>query len=357
MSDASLRTGAAVTPPVQKSRIDMRRVRFILLIAVPFVGIVAGLYFYLTGGRFQATDNAYVKADMVAISPDVPGRIVKVFVGQNEMVKKGAPLFEIDPEPYRIAVERDQSMLDKAYNSIEATKAQYRATLAQLDLAQNNVTFYQHEFERQSSLADRKFASVQVLDSARHNLDVARRLTGVLKESIAQAVANLGGDPALPTEKNPSYLTALAALDNAKLNLDRTIVRAPFDGIVGAKPQPGDYVGPGTPVVSIISNQNVWIEANFKETQLTHVLPGQEASVIIDTYPDHKWRGHVASIAQATGSEFSLLPAQNATGNWVKVVQRIPVRIEVDAREGDPLIRAGMSAEVEIDTQSGTSAH
>ncbi len=357
MSTTSLRAGEAAAPSVQKQKYDMRRLRLILLIVVPVIAIVVGLYFYLTGGRYQSTENAYAKADMVTISPDVPGRIVKVMVTQNQMVKASDPLFVIDPDPYRIAVERDQAMLDKARSGVEAMKAQYRSAVAQLGLAQNNVDFYQHEYERQTALVKREFASAQAVDAARHNLDVSVRLVDVLKESIAQIVANLGGDPNAPVEKDTSYLTALAALDNARLNLGRTMVRAPFDGIVGDKPQPGDYVAPGTPVVSIISTQNVWIEANFKETQLTHVVPGQDVEVVVDTYPDHTWRGHVGSIAQGTGAEFSLLPPQNATGNWVKVVQRIPVRIDLDIKEDDPIIRAGMSASVEIDTGSGKSSH
>ncbi|MFZ3035159.1 MAG: HlyD family secretion protein [Parvibaculum sp.] len=331
---------------------DRTSLRQLLMIVVPVLALVVIGYFYFTSGRYVSTDNAYVKADMVSVSPDVGGRIVAVFIRQNEVVKVGAPLFQIDPKPYKIALAESNAQLQAAEANVKSLKAKYQMTLAQLELAKSNVDYYSREFQRQASLAKSKYASQAKLDTARHNLDTAVQLGNMLKQSIGQTVAMLDDKPDAPVEEHSAYQQAEATRDNAALNLDRTTVRAPFDGVLGKQPQVGDNVAPGTPVVSIISQQNVWVEANFKETDLANVRPGQKVTIDIDTYPDHPWTGRVLSISQATGSEFSVLPAQNATGNWVKVVQRIPVRILIDRNQGDPEIRAGMSVEAEIDTES-----
>lgn len=347
-------TFAPVTSAARRILGDRASLRPILMIGVPAIAVLTILFFYLTGGRYVSTDNAYVKADMVSVSPDVGGRIVKVFVKQNQAVKVGDPLFQIDPEPYKIALAETDAQLASAESEVRSLKAKYNMTIAQIGLGQTSIDYYNREFKRQSELAKHSFASQSNLDTARHNLDTAVQLLAVMKESLAQISAQLDGHPESPVEDHASYLSAKAQRDNAALNLERTTVRAPFDGIAGRQPQVGDNVSPGVPVVSLISNENVWVEANFKETDLTNVHPGQTATIHIDTYPDHDWVGHVGSIAQATGSEFSILPAQNATGNWVKVVQRIPVRISIERNPGDPAVRAGMSVEVEIDTHSAS---
>tara|TARA_R110000824_G_scaffold366730_3_gene555810 strand:+ start:75372 stop:76469 length:1098 start_codon:yes stop_codon:yes gene_type:complete len=325
--------------------------RQILMIVVPALALLLIGYFYLISGRYVSTDNAYIKADMVAVSPDVGGRIVKVFVDENEEVKAGAPLFQIDPVPYKLALAEADAQLLAATSNVKSLKAKYQMTVAQLGLAKSNVDYYTREFNRQSELAKSKFASQAKLDTARHNLDTAIQLGAMLKESIGQTVAMLDDTPEAPVEEHSSYMQAKAARDNAALNLEHTIIRAPFDGVLGRQPQVGDNVAMGTPVVNIVSRDSVWVEANFKETDLANVHPGQHATINIDTYSSHPFEGRVLSISQATGSEFSILPAQNATGNWVKVVQRIPVHISIDRKDGDPAIRAGMSVEAEIDTQ------
>tara|TARA_R110002124_G_scaffold78284_11_gene209112 strand:+ start:6538 stop:7623 length:1086 start_codon:yes stop_codon:yes gene_type:complete len=338
---------------------DTQSLRQILMLGVPAFALLVIGYFYATSGRYVTTDNAYVKADMVSVSPDVGGRIIKVLVKQNEFVKAGDPLFQIDPEPYKLVLAESEAQLRAAVSNINSMKAKYHMTVAQVGLAKSNVDFYTREYDRQSSLAKAKFASQAKLDTAKHNLDTAIQLGGMLKESIGQTVAMLDDKPDAPAEEHSSYMQAKAARDNAALNLERTTVRAPFDGVLGRQPQVGDNVAMGTPVVSIISQSNVWVEANFKETDLANVHPGQKATIDINTYPDHPWEGRVLSISQATGSEFSILPAQNATGNWVKVVQRVPVRILIEQHEGDPVIRAGMSVDAEIDTHSDadTTSH
>lgn len=333
---------------------DRVSARQFLMMVVPGIALLLIGYVYLTSGRWVSTDNAYVKADMVSVSPDVSGRIVQVFINQNDPVKAGDALFEIDPEPYRLKLQEADAALQAASSNVKSMQAKYQMTVAQLGLAKSNVDFYTREFNRQASLAKANVASQSKLDTARHNLETAVQLGAVLKQSIGQTVAVLDDKPDAPVEEHSSYLQAKATRDNAALNLARTTVRAPFDGVLGRQPQVGDNVITGTPVVSIVSQKNVWVEGNFKETDLENVHAGQDAEVTIDTYPDHPWHGHVLSIAQATGSEFSVLPAQNATGNWVKVVQRVPVRIAVDQQAGDPVIRAGMSAEIEVDTQSGS---
>ncbi|HUD52814.1 HlyD family secretion protein [Parvibaculum sp.] len=349
-------TFAPVSSAARRILSDREQLRPLLLIGVPALLLVAMAWFYFTAGRYVSTDNAYVKADMVSVSPDVGGRIVEVFVRQNQFVKAGDPLFQIDPAPYKIALAEADAQLATATANVKSLRAKYDMTIAQLALSDSSIAYYKREFERQASLAKRSFASQANLDTARHNFDTATQLDGVLRQSLAQIAAQLDGKPDAPVEEHASYLAAKAQRDNAALNLERATVRAPFDGVAGKQPQVGDQVSPGMPVVSLVSNEKVWIEGNFKETDLTNVHPGQTASIDIDTYPGHAWTGHVASISQATGSEFSVLPAQNATGNWVKVVQRIPVRIAIDRKPGDPEIRAGMSVDVEIDTKSQPAA-
>lgn len=345
-------TFAPVSSAARRLMSDRTQLRPILLIGIPAFLIATIAYFYITGGRYVTTDNAYAKADMVSVSPDVGGRIVEVFVKENQFVKAGDPLFQIDPAPYRIALAQADAQLATATANVKALRAKYQMTMAQLGLSATSIAYYKREFERQSALAKRSFASQSSLDTARHNLDTASQLDGVLRQSLEQISAQLDGAPDAPVESHASYLAAKAQRDNAALNLERATVRAPFDGVTGKQPQVGDQVAPGMAVVTLVSHDNVWIEGNFKETDLTNVHPGQIAEIDIDTYPGRKWSGHVASISQATGSEFSVLPAQNATGNWVKVVQRIPVRIAIDRKPGDPEIRAGMSANIEIDTKS-----
>jgi membrane fusion protein (multidrug efflux system) len=349
-------TFAPVTGAARRLIADRQSLRPILMIGVPVLLLALIGYYYIMSGRYVSTDNAYVKADMVSVSPDVGGRIVQVFVKQNEFVRAGDPVFQIDPAPYKLALAEADAQLKAAASNVYSMKAKYQMTVAQLALAQSNVEFYGRELKRQSALAKASFASQSKLDTAQHNFDTAVQLGGVLKQSIAQIAATLDNQPDAPIEEHSSYMQAKATRDNAALNLERTTVRAPFDGVLGKQPQVGDNVAPGVPVVSIVSEQNVWVEANFKETDLTNVQPGQTATLDIDTYPGHHWTGRVLSISQATGSEFSVLPAQNATGNWVKVVQRIPVRIAIEHRAGDPQVRAGMSVEAEIDTHSGQTA-
>lgn len=338
---------AASAPPRSRTR---RTVRGVLLIAGPVVVAVVAAYFYFTGGRIVETDNAYVKADMAIVSAEVAGPIADVMVRENQNVKRGDVLFTVDRRPFQVALDRAHAQLGAVNDVVESFRASYRQTSEQLALARTNAAYEQREFERLSALAGRKLASEVDVDEARHKRDVANQEIEVTQRALEQILARLGGDLDRPVTEQSAYLAAKATLDAAALDIERTVVRAPFDGIASKVPTVGQYVAPGAAVMSIVSNHDMWIEANYKETELTHVLPGQAVEVELDTYPGRTWRGRVESISQATGAEFSVIPAQNATGNWVKVAQRIPVRIAVETRPNDPELRVGMSAIVSIDT-------
>jgi membrane fusion protein, multidrug efflux system len=329
-----------------------KRWRKPLLLVVPLLVVAIGAFFYFTGGRYVSTDNAYVRADNVTVSAEVSGPIVSVAVRDNEHVAKDQVLFRIDEQPFRIALDRAGAALRAEREQIESLKAQYGETVEALKLAETNAAFARREFDRQAKLARTKVASEATLDSARNKYDQATQQIAVTRQQIAQIRAKLGGDPDAPAEDRASYQQAKAAVADATLNLAHTVVHAPFAGVASNKPQVGAYVTAGDAVMSVVADAGAWIEANFKETDLTHVVPGESVTVTVDTYPDHEWHGTVESISQATGAVFSVIPPQNATGNWVKVVQRIPVRIALTSAADAPPLRAGMSTQVEIDTGS-----
>jgi membrane fusion protein (multidrug efflux system) len=321
-----------------------------LLTAGPLVVLIGAVYVYLTTGRFIGTDNAYVKSDIGIVAAQVAGPIVEVAVRENQPVSQGDVLFTIDATPFRLNVDRANAQLGAIHDYVEGIRASYRQKLEQLELDRTNAAYEKRELERLQALSARKLASDADVDEARHKTDVANQEAVVTQRDLDRIRAQLGGDPDRPLTEQAAFLAAKSMLDTAALDLEHTVVRAPFDGIASKVPQVGHYVSPGTPIMSVVSNHDMWIEANYKETELTHVAVGQPVTIKLDTYPDHEWRGRVQSISQATGAEFSVLPAQNATGNWVKITQRIPVRISVQTRPNDPLLRVGMSDEVEIDT-------
>lgn len=343
---------AATPPAAGGARVRHRRrgLRRLLLALGPLVVAAGAAYFYVTGGRYVSTDDAYVKAGTVQVAAEVDGRISAVEQADNTHVQAGTVLFRLDPAPFQIALARADANLANTRAAIESLKAQYRQKEDELALARATEAFQARQYQRQLDLSKRKMASEQALDTARHQFDMARQQIAVLQQEAAQILAGLGGDADIPIERHPQYLAAKAARDQAALDLAHTVVRAPIAGVVGHMPQPGEYVKTGAPVVNLVSDSNVWVEANFKETELTHLRQGQQATVTVDAYPDRVWRGRVQSLSQATGSETSILPAQNATGNWVKVVQRVAVRIALDPSVDAPPLRAGMSTTVEVDT-------
>jgi membrane fusion protein (multidrug efflux system) len=326
--------------------------RGVMMIAGPAAILVAGGYYYVVTGRYVSTDNAYVKADKVVISTDVSERVIEVAVRENDAVAEGQILFRLDPEPFRISFSRAEAQLKNALQEIEVLQATRRQKQAELKIAESDVDYHQRTFARQDELGQRGIISQAKLDEARRDMRAALQRVLAIRQEIERVTASLGGEPELPKEKHPSVLAAKSAVDQAALELRRTTVKAPAAGVVtNVTLQAGEHVRAGTPVFSLVRAGRVWIDANLKETDLTHVRPGQQAEVRIDTYPERTWRATVVSISPATGSEFALLPPQNASGNWVKVVQRLPVRLSLVAAPSDPPLRAGMSAHVSIDTQ------
>jgi len=329
-----------------------RRWRRLLLALGPIAVLVGAGYVYATGGRYQGTDNAYVKAHMVSIAPEISGRVVSVPVHENEVVKQGDVLLQIDPEPLKIALAGAQAELAAAKNEIEAQKAAYRQRQADLQMANDNIGLAQREYARRQKLFAAKTISESDFDEARNQYSVMQATAAGVKQDILRILSDLNGNPDIAPEDHPRVQAAQAKVDQAELDLRRATIAAPGAGVVSQidNVRPGTYVSAGRPAFSLVSDQDVWVEANLKETDMTFVRPGQPATIEVDTYPNVEFRGTVESVGAATGSEFSALPAQNATGNWVKVVQRIPVRLKITPAPDQPPLRAGMSVVVAIDT-------
>jgi membrane fusion protein (multidrug efflux system) len=339
-------------PEAPAARADrVRRLRRLLMVVVPGVALLAGGAIYALTGRTVGTDNAYVKADIANLSPDISGSVIEVLVNENQPVAKGQDLVRIDDTNYRFALAMALAEIRSATATVETDRAQYRQKQESLRMAQTDLAFADRELKRQAALGAGKFVSQSKVDEVRHAYDSAQERIGLLKQEQAEILAKLQGNPDVPLEQHPSYQTAKAHEAAARHYLDSATVRAPFDGVATRVPKVGDYARSGAPLLSVVSKA-IWVDANFKETQLTHMRPGQPASIQVDAYPGRAFKAHVESIAQASGGEFALLPAQNSTGNWVKVVQRIPVRIAIDdaPAAGGPVLRAGMSVTAEVDT-------
>jgi membrane fusion protein, multidrug efflux system len=329
-----------------------RRLRRALFALLPLALIVGG-YWYVTGGGVMSTDDAYVEADKVGISTDVSGIVKEVDVGNNQQVKEGQVLFRLDDLPFRLALERASAQVGIVGNDLNALKANYRDMQAQIKQAQDDIDYYDREFRRQQDLAAKNVASQQAFDTARRNLQNAQQKLASLDQQLAAIAANLNGDPDIPVEQHPRYRDAVAQRDEAARQLDHAVVKAPFAGVVTNVPSiaPGKYLQASMTAFYLVASDHVWIDSNPKETELTNVRPGQPVTVTVDTYPDLEWHGTVESISPAAAQEFSLLPAQNTSGNWVKVVQRIPMRVRLDMSDTSrPPLRAGMSVEVNVDT-------
>ncbi len=327
-------------------------VRWSLLLLGPLAVVAVATTLYLQGGRFVSIDNAYVKADMVNVANDVAGMVATVAVRNNQPVSVGEELFRFDDEPFRIAVVNAQAQLDQVRNDIEAMKASYRQKQEDIKSDQVNIAFYEREEQRQSDLVSKSFVSRAQYDNSRRNLELARQQLASNRQQLAAITANLSGDPGIAPEQHPRYLQAQARRDQAARDLRRTVIRASLGGIVTNvdKLQPGQYLAAGAAAFSLVSSDHVWVEANPKETELTHVKPGDAVTITVDTYPGVEWQGTVASLSPASGSEFALLPAQNTSGNWVKVVQRIPIRLRIETASDMPTLRVGMSVVARIDT-------
>lgn len=333
------------------ARPKRQRTRIALFTLLP-LGLLVGSYLYVTSGQIISTDNAYIQADHVGVSTDVSGLVASVDVKDNQRVTKGQVLFTLKPEPFEIALASAKAQLGNVRNQILNLKANYNQALAEIDQAQIDLPYYQTSFQRQQTLITVSAVSKTNYDDAKHTLDSTRQKIAVAKATAQMVLAQLGGHIDTPIEQQPTYRQAQAAVDEAQRNLANSVVRAPFDGIVTNVDslQVGAYLQPPQSGISLVSADNLWVAASPKETELSHMKPGQPVDISVDSYPGVQWHGTVESISPASGSSFSLLPAQNTTGNWVKVVQRIPVRISIDDAGQKPPLRTGMSVEARINT-------
>lgn len=340
------------TLPTESSSAEprFRLLRPLLLGVVPALVLGTGLFIYLAGGRYVETDNAYVQADQLPLSSEVSGTVQQVLVVENQTVAAGEVILRLDPRPFQIAEARAEARLQQVASDIAALQASYNEKLAEIALNRTRSHYSRKDEQRQATLRDKQYISAAQFDAARQASDLDSQQIAVLEQDLRRIAASLGGAVDTPLEQQPSYRAAQAELDEARLNLARTEVKASLNGTVSNLPKPGQYLSAGKSALMLVASDNLWVEANFPETDLTYVRSGQPVSIHIDTYPEHTWQGTVQSLSPATGAQFSVLPAQNATGNWVKIVQRVPVRIHIQPSEGQPHLLAGLSSVVEIDT-------
>ena len=340
--------------PRRQLMAGMRRYRRVLLLVVlPLVALIGGLVFYLNGGRYVTTDDAYVGAQKVLITPDISGKIEKVVVREGQQVNEGDVLFEIDPVPFRLAERQAKATLDQTQTTYDNLVANIKIYGQMQDLAQQGVDLKQRDVDRKATLAKSNFGSQLDLDNAGTALVTASAQLQFLRQQLSTAKTQLLGNTDLPLEQFPPYAQAKAALAQAERNLDHTVMRAPMSGIATQvdQIQLGRFVVAGTPVFSIIDTAKPWVDANPKESDFTYVAVGQPVTIDVDAFPDHVFKGTVGSLSPGTGAQFAILPPQNATGNFVKVVQRVPVRIYFDNDDKYvQKLKAGMSAYTSIDT-------
>ncbi len=326
--------------------------RSVFLFVIPLLAVCVGLYLYAAGGRYVSTDNAYVKANVIIISPEVSGRVTSVLVSDNQPVEANDVLLQLDSSPLEITLNHARAQMAVIRTELESLRADYGETVVQAQQAEDKVRYLDKRYKRQRKLLKQGLSSEEKHDEAKHDLEAARREVQIIQQRVQRVLAQLAGNENLPVEQHPRYLTAQTTYDQAVVDLKATTIRAPASGIVSnMKLQVGEYAQAGKPIFSLIENQPIWVEANLKETQLTHILPGQQATIVADAYPNKTWESVVSSIAPATGAEFSILPPQNASGNWVKVVQRIPINLVITDQTNGPQLRAGMTVSVRIDTR------
>ncbi|QUN06316.1 HlyD family secretion protein [Shewanella yunxiaonensis] len=325
--------------------------RLILLFVVPVLGVGAAVAFYLHGGRYVETDNAYVKADKTVISSEVAGKVIKVLVKENQPVAAGQLLFQIDPKSYQIAETEAAASLKDTADLLNVLKANVKTKLASIAAAKSQYQYLLREQQRKQNLLQQHYISDSDYDAARQDTEQEKLQIEALYTQLKLAVEGLGGDVNAPIESNAKYKKALAALDKARNDVQHVDIYAPSSGIVTHIVKDGEFVTPGSSAMLLVADSHLWVEANYTEKDLTYVRVGQDVEIKVDYQPDYIWHGVVSSLSPATGSEFSVIPAQNATGNWVKISQRLPIRIQIEPLPGAPQLRAGLSAEVTVDTK------
>jgi membrane fusion protein, multidrug efflux system len=329
-----------------------RSMRWVFFALLPLV-LVGGAYWYVTGGEVMSTDDAYVNAETVGISTDVSGIVQRIDVAENQHVDKGQTLYRLDSRQFQISLDNARANLAQTALSIESMKQDYERMQSDVAAQQAQVALDQATYDRNASLVGTGAVSKATYDQARFTLEAGKGKLQSLRQQAAVQLAKLGGNPDIPTMQHPLFLQAQARFDEAQRQLDDTVVKAPFAGIVTqvSAIAPGKYLAASTTAFYLIAAGHVWVDATPKETELTYVRPGQPVTITVDTYPGADWHGVVQSISPAAAQQFSLLPAQNTSGNWVKVVQRIPLRVRVDTTGRNlPTLRAGMSVVVDVDT-------
>jgi membrane fusion protein (multidrug efflux system) len=337
---------------VKKHNAGRTTLRVVLMGIVPAIAVAGGVVWWLQGARYVSTQNAYVKTDIAKLAAEVSGRVIEVRANAHKQVRAGEVLVKIDPRPFELNLVRAEAELDTARQQM----ATLRATLDEADYeyeeAKDRADYFRKRYERQIDLANRGIVAATRRDELENDANAAADRVVMARQKISRIRASLGGAPDRPVDQHPLVRAKIAAVDSARLDLERTSVKAPSSGTIVTVPLvPGEQVTALRPLFAIVTNTAPWVDANFKETDLTHVRVGQSATIELDTYPGVSWKASVKSISPATGAEFAILPPQNASGNWVKVVQRLPVRLQLEQREGMPPLRAGMTAHVIIDTK------
>jgi membrane fusion protein, multidrug efflux system len=350
---------------VEESRVALstgatrRRVcRRILMLGGVIIVVVGGLAFWLTGGRYVGTDDAYIEANKLLVSTDVSGLVLDVAVKEGQKVHRGDILFRLDPLPFRIALQQAQSHMDEVAQTLRSMEQDYARMLRDIDAQRAQVQLAQTSYDRQVALIRIGGTAQQNVDQAKATVQTTEAQTAALEQQAQVQLAKLGGRIGSPLESHPEYLQAKAARDEAQRQLEHSVVKAPFDGTVTqvSSLQPGAMIVSSmaafvpTSAVALVGDTTKWVQANLKETDLTYIHPGEPVAISIDTFPGRTWRGTVTSIAPATGAQFSVLPSENSSGNWVKVVQRLPVRIDFDPGQETAMLRAGMSVTADVDT-------
>jgi len=355
---AGRQSGGSLAEYIERLRSDRILLRRFLMVGGVAVVVVAFLGFWLLGGRYVGTDDAYVRAGQLMVSTDVSGLVRQVDVVQGQHVKVGQELFRIDPLQFQIALDNAKANLAQTRLTIVSMRSDYQRMLRDIAAQEATVRLDQLTFDRYAALLRVNSISQMTTDQAKFALQTAQSTLSSLKDTAEVQLAKLGGSLDIPIESLPQYRQAKAQVDEMQRQLDHTVVRAPFDGTVTEVDslQPGTLVISGlsafstTSAVGLVSDNNIWIEANMKETDLDHVHIGDPVEVTVDSYPGRKWRGDIDSISPTTGSAFAVLPAENASGNWVKITQRVKVKVKLDLEKSGPPLRTGMSTYVSIDT-------
>jgi membrane fusion protein (multidrug efflux system) len=329
-----------------------QRIRWVLFALLPLVLIIGGIV-YVTGGKVMSTDDAYVEADKVGISTDISGIVQEVNVKENQHVAAGQVLYRLDPRQFQIALDNAKANLAQTALSIEAMKEDYKRMLSDTAAQQAQVDLDQLNYDRNATLLHTATIAQSVFDQVHYALDNDKSKLAATRQQAQMQLAKLGGNTDTVVTEHPQYLQAKAQVEEAQRQLDHTVITAPFSGTVTNVPAiaPGKYLAASITAFFLVDTDHVWIDANPKETELTNVRAGQPVTVTVDTYPDYEWHGTVESVSPAAAQEFSMLPAQNTSGNWVKVVQRVPMRVRIDTSDKNlPPLRAGMSVVVDVDT-------